>query len=50
MRKCVMCRSVVDEETGKLLEGAVVVVIWHKKPMVSMDAPEYFHDAKEALR
>jgi len=41
--------QVVDEETGKPLEGAVVVVIWHKKPRVSMDAPEYFHDAKEAI-
>ena len=41
--------QVVDEETGKPLEGAVVAVVWHKKPMVSMDAPEYFHDAKEAL-
>ena len=41
--------QVVDEETGKPLEGAVVVVVWHKKPIVSMDAPEYFHDAKETL-
>jgi hypothetical protein len=41
--------QVVDEETGKPLEGAVSVVIWHKKPMISMDAPEYFHDAKETL-
>ncbi len=41
--------TVVDEETGKPLEGAVIVVIWHKKPMISMDAPEYFHDAKETL-
>ena len=41
--------QVVDEETGKPLEGAAVVVIWHKKPIVSMDAPEYFHDARETL-
>lgn len=25
------------------------MVIWHKKPIVSMDAPEYFHDARETL-
>ena len=24
-------------------------MIWHKKPMVTMDGPEYFHDAKETL-
>jgi hypothetical protein len=41
--------QVLDEETGKPLEGAVVVVVWHTRPIIAMDAPEYFHDAKEAL-
>jgi hypothetical protein len=41
--------QVIDAETGKPLEGAVVVVIWHTEPRIAMDPPEYFHDAKEAL-
>jgi hypothetical protein len=41
--------QVLDKETGKPLEGAVVVVVWHTRPIIAMDAPEYFHDAKEAL-
>jgi hypothetical protein len=41
--------KVLDAETGKALEGAVFVIIWFKKPMVSMDGPQYFHNAKETL-
>jgi hypothetical protein len=29
--------EVVDEETGKPLEGAVVAVIWYRAPLVYMD-------------
>lgn len=41
--------KVVDAETGQPLEGAVFVIVWSKKPRVTMDGPEYFHSAKEAL-
>jgi hypothetical protein len=41
--------QVVDAETGKPIEGAVVVVEWHKKPRVAMGGISYFHNAREAL-
>jgi hypothetical protein len=41
--------TVVDAETNAPLEGAVVVVIWYKKPLITMDGPLYFHNAKEVL-
>lgn len=41
--------TVVDAETNAPLEGAVVVVVWHRKPIVTMDGPQYFHKAVEAL-
>jgi hypothetical protein len=41
--------KVVDAETGQPLEGAVFAVVWSKKPRVTMDGPEYFHSATEAL-
>lgn len=41
--------KVVDAETEQPLEGSVVVVVWYKKPLISMDGPTYFHDAKEVL-
>lgn len=40
---------VVDAETGQPLEDAVFVIVWSKKPRVTMDGPEYCHSAKEAL-
>ena len=40
---------VVDADTKVPLEGAVVVVIWYRKPLVSMDGPQYFHRAAEVL-
>ena len=41
--------KVVDAETGEPIEGAVVVVAWHKKPFLAMDSPQYFHNAREVL-
>lgn len=41
--------TVIDAETKAPLEGAVVVVIWYKKPLITMDGPQYFHKATEAL-
>jgi hypothetical protein len=41
--------KVVDAETEEPVEGAVVVVVWYKKPLITMDGPTYFHDAKEVL-
>ena len=41
--------KVVDAETGKPLQGAVIVVVWYKKAIYSMDGPEYFHNARETL-
>jgi hypothetical protein len=40
---------VVDAETGEPIESAVVVVVWHKKPHITMDGPQYFHEAREVL-
>lgn len=42
--------QVVDAETGKPIEGAVVVVEWHKKDRVALiEAGSSFHNAKETL-
>src|SRR6059058_3393157 len=41
--------TVVDDETGRPLEGAVVAVIWCKRPIIGMDRPYYFHNAHEAV-
>ena len=41
--------TVVDSGTKAPLQGAVVVVVWHRKPIVTMDGPQYFHRAVEAL-
>jgi hypothetical protein len=41
--------KVVDADTGEPLEGAVFVVVWYKKPLITMDGPTDFHDAKEVL-
>ena len=41
--------QVVDAETGKPIEGAVVVVEWHKKPRIAMGGINYFHSATETL-
>ena len=41
--------KVVDAETGQPLEGAVFVIVWNKKPALSMNGPQYFHSATEAL-
>jgi len=40
---------VVDAETKAPIEGAVVVVVWYKKPLITMNGPLYFHNAKEVL-
>jgi hypothetical protein len=40
---------VVDADTSEPLPGAVVVVVWMKRPIVSMNGPSYFHDARETL-
>jgi hypothetical protein len=41
--------QVVDAETGRPIEGAVVMVEWHKKPRVAMGGIAYFHNARETL-
>jgi len=41
--------QVVDAETAKPIDGAVVLVEWHKKPRVAMGGIEYFHNARETL-
>jgi hypothetical protein len=41
--------KVVDAETGQPLEGAVFVIVWNKKPGITMNGPQYFHSAREAL-
>lgn len=41
--------KVVDAETKAPLDGAVVIVIWHRKPIITMDGPAYFHRAVEVL-
>src|SRR5438552_10149675 len=39
--------TVVDAETGTPLQGASVTVVWVKRPVIAMDGPEYFHEARE---
>jgi uncharacterized membrane protein len=41
--------KVVDAETGEPLKGAVVAVVWHKKPILAMGGINYFHNARETL-
>lgn len=41
--------QVVDAETSKPIEGAVVVVEWHKKPRLSISDINYYHNARETL-
>src|SRR5436309_3524558 len=41
--------TVVDEETGAPLQGTAVTVVWSRRPVVAMDGPEYFHEAREAV-
>ena len=41
--------TVVDAETGEPLSGAVVTVVWFRRPVVAMDGPEYFHEARETV-
>ena len=41
--------TVVDAESKAPLEGAVVVVVWRRKPVFAMDGPQYFHNAREVL-
>ena len=41
--------QVVDAETGKPIEGAVVMVEWHKKAIYEMDGGGRFHNARETL-
>ena len=38
---------VVDADTGAPLVGAVAAVVWHSRPIIAMDGPEYFHNARE---
>lgn len=40
---------VVDAETGQPLEGAVFVIVWNKKLIVTMNGSRTFHSAKEAM-
>jgi len=41
--------TVIDADTQQPLEGAVVVVVWYRKPMIHMNGPQYFHKAVEVL-
>jgi hypothetical protein len=41
--------QVIDEETGKPLEGAGVTVIWYRVPYVYMDVVRRFQSAQETL-
>jgi hypothetical protein len=41
--------TVIDADTKQPLEGAVIVVVWYRKPMIHMDGPQYFHKAVEVL-
>ena len=41
--------QVVDAETGKPIEGAVVMVEWQKKAFLSMNGGWSFHNARETL-
>lgn len=41
--------QVVDADTGKPIEGAVVMVEWHKRAIYSMNGGGIFHNARETL-
>jgi hypothetical protein len=41
--------TVVDEETGQPLSGAVVAVVWYTTPVVSMERTRSFLSAQEAV-
>lgn len=41
--------KVVDAQTGEPLEGAVIAIVWYKKPVITMNGPQYFHSAKEGF-
>jgi hypothetical protein len=41
--------QVLDEETGKPLEGASVTVIWYRAPLVYLDLVRRFQSAQETL-
>lgn len=41
--------TVIDAETKRPIEDAVVVVVWYRKPIVTMNGPQYFHNAFEVL-
>ena len=41
--------KVVDAETDGPIEGAVVVVLWYKKPAISMNGPQDLHKVVEVL-
>jgi hypothetical protein len=41
--------QVVDEETGKPLEGVGITVVWFRVPYVYMDRTYTFHSAQETL-
>lgn len=38
---------VVEAETSRPIEGAVVIVVWWKKPFITMNGPQYPHKVKE---
>ena len=39
----------IDADTGKPIEGAVVMVEWHKRAIYSMDGGGIFHNVRETL-
>lgn len=41
--------TVIDEETGQPISGAVVTVIWYKSPILYMDRTRPFHSAQETV-
>ena len=41
--------TVVDGATKAPLEGTVVLVVWYRKPIITMDGPRYFQNAVEVL-
>jgi len=40
---------VVDANTVEPLEGAVVAIVWYKRPFITMNGPAYFHSATEGF-
>jgi hypothetical protein len=41
--------TVVDEETGKPLEGVSVTVIWYRTPILQLERSLYFQSAQETV-